>query len=391
MYSLLRLFSLVVLAWMGYRFLAQVHAALAVIVMLVAVVNLLAAWVTRHEPKLFAALHAKPVVKPYLNVVCWCMGEQTGGRDPDRPSTADSELLLKTAQDFQVAGFRAKQIVRGHDDIIDRLLKRIHETLTLRSRRNAGSGQPLSSFLLIGPDGIGKQYLSRVISKLLYRSRGTLVFECDRVTVQRLIGSKATPGELLEALKRLPFQLIVLERIDRAAPDMLQMISTILTQGNCSAGGSEQTVSFANATVVMTAAKGWSLLQSLNVKLLSESAWHRRAVEVLSSETTIDAECLNALSDIVLCKSPEDVVKAEVVAMLMKKEAAAHGVSLSNIEPEILMSQIVQIPDDGGFSLVPERVKRLLRRPLLAATQAEQESLSLRVRWPERITAGGAS
>ncbi|MCA9259565.1 MAG: hypothetical protein KDA61_10220, partial [Planctomycetales bacterium] len=76
-------------------------------------------------------------------------------------------------------------------------------------------------------------------------------------------------------------------------------------------------------------------------------------------------------------------VKAEVVALLMKKECSDHGIELSNVDPEILAMQVIQLDDASGFRLAPQRVKKLLRKPLVAAALERPPSLSLRVRTPE--------
>ena len=91
---------------------------------------------------------------------------------------------------------------------------------------------------------------------------------------------------------------------------------------------------------------------------------------------------LSAVTDICYCEPPTDRVKAEVVALLMKKECRDHGIELSNVDPEILATQVIQLDDASGFRLAPQRVKKLLRKPLVAAAPERPPSLSLRVRTP---------
>jgi hypothetical protein len=116
---------------------------------------------------------------------------------------------------------------------------------------------------------------------------------------------------------------------------------------------------------------------------LGEAVFHQRAIELIGEETQIDHGLLNAVTDVCFCASPSDSVKAEVVALLMKKECRDHGIELSNVDPEILATQVIQLDDASGFRLAPQRVKKLLRKPLVAAAPERPPSLSLRVRTPE--------
>ena len=131
-FDLLQIVSLAVLAWCGLRFLDRVHPVLPVIAIAIAGCNVLALWVLRHEPPIAAAIFCKPIIRQYLICICWCTGYQ-------RPLSVDSsqsgsQLLLRSEKDFRIAAGRAKQSVRGHDQVIDRVLARIRETLAAQAQ-----------------------------------------------------------------------------------------------------------------------------------------------------------------------------------------------------------------------------------------------------------------
>jgi len=108
--------------------------------------------------------------------------------------------------------------VRGHDHVIDRLFSRIHEALTLRARRRDRSTQPpLASFLLVGGQGWESVSVTRRGQAALSKWRYPGV-ECDRVTAETQVGTKAAPGELLESVRRQPCQVIIFDGIDRSSP-----------------------------------------------------------------------------------------------------------------------------------------------------------------------------
>ena len=297
----------------------------------------------------------------------------------DRPGAVVDQLLLRTQRDFQVAAGRAKQIVRGHDEVLERALARLFENIALRkARRHSQTLGPIASFLLLGKDGIGKRYLARVLSKLLYRSGRVEVFECDRITAESLIGVKGHPGDLLDLVRKEPFQLLVFERVDRASADVSNVLSRLLSTGQLTQPGAESSVSFKNTTVVLTA-ESCEAIECLDGAALSPSAWQQKVIEYLCDARQLDTGLLSGLHEILLCASPSDEVKAEVVSLLLQKECRAHGIELSHVDPVILATQVLQIDDATGFAHAPNRVKKLLSRPLVAAASDQHDSLSLRV------------
>ena len=191
---LLQIVSLAVLAWCGFRLLGRVHPILAVVVVVIAGWNVLAVWIIRHEAAIAAAIYGKPFLRQYLKCLCWCTGDQPPLGDASDKS--GSELLLRSEKDFRIAAYRAKQIVRGHDHVIDRLLPRIHEALALRTRRRDRSTQPpLASFLLVGGPG-GGQAIPFCASwpSCFIATAVPWCLSADRVTPETLVGTKGAPG-----------------------------------------------------------------------------------------------------------------------------------------------------------------------------------------------------
>jgi ATP-dependent Clp protease ATP-binding subunit ClpA len=230
----------------------------------------------------------------------------------------------------------------------------------------------------VGDTGIGKRYLARVLSKLLYRSGRVEVFACDRITADSLVGIKGRAGELLELVRREPFLTLIFERIDQASADVVGILVRLLSAGQLAQPGEESAISFQHATVVFTTERCDGLL-GLDEHSLGESEWRQRAIEYLRDELQLDAGLLGAVDDILVCQPPSDAVKAEVVSMLLQKECRAHGIELCHVDPVILGTQVVQIDDVHGFAHAPNRAKKLLSRPLVAAAAEGHDSLSLRV------------
>jgi hypothetical protein len=154
----------------------------------------------------------------------------------------------------------------------------------------------------------------------------------------------------------------------------------IMTTGRLAQAGAAAKVSLADVTLAVTTSRACGFLEELASAGLGEAVFRQRAIEILGEETSIDHGLLGAVTEICFCAPPTDRVKAEVVALLMKRECRDHGIELSSVDPEILATQVIQLEDAAGFRLAPQRVTNLLRKPLLAATPERPAALSLRVR-----------
>lgn len=373
--------SVAALAWVGLQLLNRVHPVLAIGLVLAAAINVALLWLLRYDRERFASLYTVPYADRYLNWICHWAGDQP----PPLPSAAGptSELLLHTDEDFRVAAWRAKQVVFGHDEVVEQLLWRVRDVVLLRKRRRENSGQPpLGSFLLVGNDGIGKRFLARVLAKLLFRSASVLAIECDKLNGTSLLGSPAVPSELLKSIRREPSQLVLLDRIDAAPASVLAELESILTRGTCRDPATGRDVSFQNTMIILTATKAAERLASLSQADLTERTWHEQAVQAVCSETGIAPAPLRSVGNILVCEQPSDYVKAQVTAQLMLKECSAHGLELRHVDPLVMAAEVLRIDDSQGFGRLPQDVKSLLGRPILAAGQQNKRSLSLLVRVP---------
>lgn len=376
--QIFQIVAYVVLAWLAVSMIGRLHWFFGLLVTLLAIWNVAVIWMLREFRRALAALCRRGPIRTYVGWVCRLTGEQL---PLESEQAGRREVLLRSKRDFDVASARAKQIVRGHDEVVEQVLARIHENQTLRkSRRTAHAGGPLASFLLVGREGIGKRYLMRVLAKLLYGNSGVEVFDCERLTADTLAGTKDREGELLEIVRQHPCTLLLFENIEKASRDVVSLFVEVLTTGHLKPAGSAAKVSFVDATIALTTTQTFSSLEALAGLRLSEAVFHQRAIEFLGAETRIDHGLLSAVTAVCFCAAPSDQVKAEVVALLMRKECRDHGIELSNVDPEILATQVIQLDDASGFRLAPQRIKKLLRKPLVAAAPERPPSLSLRVR-----------
>ena len=370
--------SLTMFAWFAYSWLTKLHWSLGAALCVFAFANVATVWMLREKWGVLQAVVRVPLARRYIHFVCSCTGEQL----PSCPASRALEprILLRSKRDFEVAADRARQVVRGHDEVIQRMLVRIHENQTLRKRQRSGSRQgPLASFLLVGLDGVGKRYLSRVLAKLLYRDGTIDVFECDQLSAAQLTGTKGSAGEL-EPVRKDPHRILLFEQVDRAPPEMIRLFMRLLTSGKLRLSGTERNVSFENNIVMFTTTLAVEGLSELVEREPGEAVRDQKAMELVANATGIDNTFLHAVTEVMYTAAPDDAVKSEVIALLLAKECRAHRTELTHVDPEIIATQVLQIDDAQGFAGAPQLVKKLLRKPLVAATEGDHPSLSLRVR-----------
>ena len=139
-------------------------------------------------------------------------------------------------------------------------------------RRNAagfGSRRPQGSFLFLGPTGVGKTETAKVLAKLLHGSEDSLLrFDlsefCESQSVARLVGAPPgyighdAPGQLTDAVRRRPARVILLDEIEKAHREVLQLFLQVLDDGRLS-DTHGRTVSFAETIIIMTSNLGADL------------------------------------------------------------------------------------------------------------------------------------
>jgi len=127
-------------------------------------------------------------------------------------------------------------------------------------------GKPLGSFLFLGPTGVGKTELAKTLAEFLFDSERALVRidmseYMEKFSVQRLIGAPPgyvgydEGGQLTEAVRRRPYSVILLDEIEKAHPDVFNILLQVLDDGRLT-DGQGRVVSFKNTVVIMTSNVG---------------------------------------------------------------------------------------------------------------------------------------
>ncbi|WP_261810676.1 ATP-dependent Clp protease ATP-binding subunit [Levilactobacillus humaensis] len=172
------------------------------------------------------------------------------------------ELQAKEQHQLQSLGTDLEKHVIGQNEAVDKVARAI--------RRNRiglnGTGRPIGSFLFVGPTGVGKTELAKQLANELFGSTDAMVrFDMSEYmephSISKLIGSPPgyvgyeEAGQLTEQVRRHPYTLILLDEIEKAHPDVMNMFLQILDDGRLT-DSQGRTVSFKDTLIIMTSNAG---------------------------------------------------------------------------------------------------------------------------------------
>jgi len=208
------------------------------------------------------------------------MAEADGG--PGGVSEVTSDDIAEVVS--RATGIPARQLSEEERHRLANLEQRLHERLVgqedavrvvaqaiRRSRTGLGDpNRPIGSFLFLGPTGVGKTELARALAEAMFGDQDRMVrldmseFQ-ERHTVSRLVGAPPgyvgyeEAGQLTEAVRRRPYSVVLLDEIEKAHPDVFNLLLQVLDDGRLT-DSQGRTVSFKNSVLIMTSNLGSELI-----------------------------------------------------------------------------------------------------------------------------------
>jgi ATP-dependent Clp protease ATP-binding subunit ClpB len=211
---------------------------------------------------------------------------------------------------------RLRQRVVGQDAALERVSNAIR-----RSRAGLSDPKrPIGSFIFLGPTGVGKTELARALAEFLFDDEHAMIRVdmseyMEKHAVSRLIGAPPgyvgyeEGGQLTEQVRRRPYAVILFDEIEKAHPDVFNVLLQIMDDGRLT-DGKGRTVDFRNTVIIMTSNIGSSFLQAENLR--SDEAFDEASKQVMNAlHGHFKPEFLNRVDDIIIFKplGKEQLVK----------------------------------------------------------------------------------
>ncbi|MEW6652239.1 MAG: ATP-dependent chaperone ClpB [Bacteroidota bacterium] len=272
-----------------------------------------------------------------------------------------------------------KRVV-GQDDAVTAVANAIR-----RSRAGLQDPQkPIGSFIFIGTTGVGKTELARALADYLFNDEHAMIRidmseYMEKFSVSRLIGAPPgyvgydEGGQLTEAIRRKPYSVLLLDEIEKAHPDIFNVLLQVLDDGRLT-DNQGRTVDFKNTIIIMTSNLGSHLIQD-KLHELNESNFESIMGEMRVSlsellRATIRPEFLNRIDEIVLFKPLlRSELKKIIDIQLQKAGGMLAEKNLTLLINEDAKDFLLQHGYDAAFGARP--LKRTIQKYLINALSAE--------------------
>jgi ATP-dependent Clp protease ATP-binding subunit ClpB len=279
-------------------------------------------------------------------------------------------------------GIPVSRLMEGEVEKLVHMEERLHERVigqeeaveavanALRRSRAGLSdpNRPIGSFLFLGPTGVGKTELARALAEFMFDSEQAIVRldmseYMEKHTVARLIGAPPgyvgyeEGGQLTEAVRRRPYAVILLDEIEKAHPDVFNVLLQIMDDGRLT-DGQGRTVDFTNSILIMTSNVGSDRITGA---MVDESI--RVAIEEVL-ETTFKPEFLNRIDDVVIFHrlSREEIARiVDLQVELLAGRVREKGIEIElTDDARTLLGNLGYDPTYGARPL-----KRVIQRQLV--------------------------
>jgi ATP-dependent Clp protease ATP-binding subunit ClpC len=287
-----------------------------------------------------------------------------------------SQLTQEERQRLMRLEEQLHERVVGQDEAVEAVAEAIR-----RARAGLGDpNRPIGSFLFLGPTGVGKTELARTLAEALFGEEAAMVridmseFQ-ERHTVSRLVGAPPgyvgyeEAGQLTESVRRRPYSVLLLDEIEKAHPDVFNILLQILDDGRLT-DAQGRTVDFKQTVIIMTSNMGAERIQAHSSMEESFEDLKEDMMQVVRSH--LRPEFVNRIDEIIVFRELSREQIAEIAGLML--ERTARRLRAQDIEVEFT-EEAVELIAEEGFD--PEFGARPLRRAIQRHVDNELASMVL--------------
>jgi ATP-dependent Clp protease ATP-binding subunit ClpC len=267
-----------------------------------------------------------------------------------RIAQAESKRLLKMGEDL-------KGKVIGQDEAVEKIVKAIQRNRVGLKDPN----KPIGSFIFLGPTGVGKTYLAKILAEFLFDTSDALIRidmseYMEKFSVSRLVGAPPgyvgyeEGGQLTEKVRRKPYAVVLFDEIEKAHPDVFNILLQVLDEGRLTDSLGRR-VDFKNTIVIMTSNIGTRQLKDFGKGIgFSNSSSqdidkeHTKSVIQKALNRAFAPEFLNRIDDVILFDQLEEssifkIIDIELKSLYDRVENLGYQLKLTDEAKKFIASK----------------------------------------------------